>query len=357
MKRIIRIFALVMALSVLLTATSFADNGYGVTPTDRTKLHVRVNGYDVKFPDAQPYIDEAGRTMVPLRFATEALGAEVEWEQATRTAIMTKNGIVVKVSIGNNMVTIIENGATRQVQMDTTAVLKEGRTYVPIRYVAEGLGAYVDYSNSYRTVGIYQDVLTPAEIAKLHSYQRYNFMIGDYNRDVAEGKTIDSNRYPYYREFQESFASAREILFDTFTHKSTVANFNSLGESMEMRNEDEFYAKVVQEAIAELGWESDVLTVEFRTDNSCIYAYPDGSNRTFSVRGYLTYTDNGIMDNNADGHAKGLVKRVNYVTSRGLGFDVDWLNIEGSITIPIDAQIEIQSGYVNVVGIVALEQP
>lgn len=351
MKRIIRIFALMLSFAMAMSVTSLGFSLPGTSPTDRTKLSVRVNGYDVKFPDAQPYIDEAGRTMVPLRFATEALGAEVEWEQATRTAIMTKNGIVVKVSIGNNMVTIIENGVTRQVQMDTTAVLKEGRTYVPIRYVAEGLGAYVDYSNSYRTVGIYQDVLTADEIAKLHSYQRYAFMSSDV--------TIDDS---YHKEFKESFASAREVLYDANYESPREKIFDNLGIRMDTNQEDLYFETLAKEIAAELRWNAEGLNIEFRTDASCIYADPDSPGAFFLVRGYLTISNNGYndatktFDNDSDARIKTIIYNNKEAVERGLGEKIVMPDLYQSITIPVDVQVEIDRQIVRAAGIVVLEQ-
>ena len=227
MKHTFRFLALVMALCMMLTATSFA----AVTPTDRTKLHVRVNGYEVDFPDAQPYIDENGRTMIPLRFATEALGAEVTWEQSTKTASIAKDGIVVKVTIGKDTISVTESGSTQYVVMNTTAVLKEGRTYVPIRFVAEALGAYVDYSASYKTVGIYQDVLTAEEITKLH----------EYNRNVISSDNEVDDTDEYKKEFLESFASAREISYDTFYKTNLVTKFDDLGVSLAANDEEKYF--------------------------------------------------------------------------------------------------------------------
>lgn len=360
MKRIIRIFALVIALSMVLTATCFAK--VGTSPTDRTKLNVRVNGYEVEFPDAQPYIDENGRTMIPLRFATEALGAEVEWEQATRTASITKNGITVKVSIGQDLITIIENGGERQVQMNTTAVLKEGRTYVPIRYVAEALGAYVDYSNIYKTVGIYQDVLTADEIEKLHSYQRYDYMIGSsYNEALINKSSLsaaDASKYSYLKEFTESFASAREIMYDENIESSRIRYFNDLGITGAPCNEDLYFETLVKEAVAELNWQSEGLNIEFRTDTSCIYATPDASSRTFSVRGYLviTYANNNWTEKGVS-HRSSMDYVNNFCVEKGLGYKIPWPHMGESVIVPIDAQLEVKTQAVEVVGIIVLEAP
>jgi len=124
----------------------------------------------VDFPDAQPYIDKNDRTLIPVRFVAESLGADVSWYGATNTAYCKKNGITVAITIGNKNLKVTKNGKTSTVVMDTEAVNGQSRTYVPIRFVAEALGAYVDYSTLYRTVGIYQDVLTPEQIELLRSY-------------------------------------------------------------------------------------------------------------------------------------------------------------------------------------------
>lgn len=68
---------LTSALTIAMSA-SFSFTGATATPsgqrTDEAPL-VRVNGYTVSFPDAQLYIDENDRTLIPLRFVAEHLGA------------------------------------------------------------------------------------------------------------------------------------------------------------------------------------------------------------------------------------------------------------------------------------------
>ncbi|MBR2132828.1 MAG: copper amine oxidase N-terminal domain-containing protein [Oscillospiraceae bacterium] len=309
MKRRTRYFcawALVLVCTMAFPMASFASRGNHndkyesfrpQTPTDRTTLNVRVNGYEVNFPDAQPFVDENGRTMIPLRFATEALGAEVEWDSKTRTASISKNGITAKVSIGSDIVTVVKDGGSSQVTMDTTAVLKDGRTYVPIRYVAEALGAYVDYSAIYKTVGIYQDVLTAEEIEKLHSYQRYGSVerTDDYEQKLAEGKEVDLERFCYHEEFQDSFASARELLYDSWydsVDATYTRKFPTLGISVPRNDEELYMESLVKEAKAFLDFDSENYKVEFRTDTSSIYSPPD-DDVFWNVRGYLVVTTTG----------------------------------------------------------------
>ncbi len=132
-------------------------------------LAVRVNGYLTDFPDAQPFIDENSRTLIPLRFVTEALGADVSWDQTTKTATVEQDGIRCDITIGKADMLVTENGNTSTVTMDTQAVLKDSRTFVPIRYVAESLGAWVGWSNAYKTVEIVKGHLTPEEDELLYN--------------------------------------------------------------------------------------------------------------------------------------------------------------------------------------------
>ena len=78
----------------------------------------------------------------------EAFGAGVDWDPATRQAIVIKDGTVVKVPIGKKY--ILVNG--KQVAIDTSAVIQNGRTYLPIRAVVEAFGGSVEWSSTFRTV-------------------------------------------------------------------------------------------------------------------------------------------------------------------------------------------------------------
>jgi hypothetical protein len=104
----------------------------------------------VNFPDAEPFIDDNGRTQVPVRFVSEALGAEVGWEGSTKTVTISQGDKEIKIVIGKKDYTI--NGEKNL--MDTEALLKEDRTFVPIRFVSEGLGARVEWDSAVRTVYI-----------------------------------------------------------------------------------------------------------------------------------------------------------------------------------------------------------
>ena len=279
-KNFARILCLVLAMTTLLATGAMAAN-----PTATTGPDVRVNGEIVDFPDGKPYVDENNRTMIPVRFVTEALGAKVGWEGSTQTVTISKDSTTVTIKIGSPELTVTKNGKATKVQMDTAATIKDGRTYVPIRFVAEALGAKVDYSGTYSVVGIYADTLSAEEITKL---QAYPHTAPERAITYAQGKTKytgDTLKFYYGdRTGFDTFANAREHLYHTMERNGTYY-FRTIGKTLTKSDNDTFFKTVVDEAIAEVTYKSERLTVTFHTDESCIYQ-GDGMDRTTAcVRG------------------------------------------------------------------------
>jgi hypothetical protein len=113
---------------------------------------MEVNGNYVYMKDAAPYI-KAGRTYVPVRYlAEDALGASVTWDEANKTVTITKGDKTVVLVIGDKVAKV--NGA--DVQMDVAPeITPEGRTMLPARWVAEGLGFNVDWIAAQKQVLIF----------------------------------------------------------------------------------------------------------------------------------------------------------------------------------------------------------
>ena len=82
--------------------------------------------------DIVPFIDNS-RTLVPLRFVSEALKAKVDWDGETRTAILTSGEKTIKVQINSSI--MLAGG--KAVELDCPAKIIEGRTMVPIRAISE----------------------------------------------------------------------------------------------------------------------------------------------------------------------------------------------------------------------------
>lgn len=112
-------------------------------------IKVLVNDNLVYFPDQQPYI-ENGRTMVPIRFVAEALGAQVDCSKDGIVSI-DKGGIHIRMKIGESKATV--NGVVKT--FDAKSVLTpKYRTMVPLRFVSETLGAAVEWDEKTYTVTI-----------------------------------------------------------------------------------------------------------------------------------------------------------------------------------------------------------
>jgi len=112
------------------------------------QITVVLDGRTLQF-DVQPTIID-GRTMVPMRVIFEELGANVEWDGATRTITATSSDLVVRTTVGNRVIDVNGNRIT----MDVAPIIIDGRTLVPVRFVSEAFGADVEWEAGTRTVFI-----------------------------------------------------------------------------------------------------------------------------------------------------------------------------------------------------------
>lgn len=102
-----------------------------------------------KTMDTTPVINSDDRTLVPVRFVAEALGAQVNWNADDQTVTIIKDGKTVVMTIGQKDYSLDGKAMT----MDTAPVINsDNRTMVPVRFVAEALGASVDYTDGVITI-------------------------------------------------------------------------------------------------------------------------------------------------------------------------------------------------------------
>jgi len=113
------------------------------------QVMVMVQGKEVSY-DSAPYIDNNNRTMVPLRVITEALGANVVWDDKDRSITITYETGVIRLVIGSGQALV--NG--KEKTMDTIPVIKNNRTMVPLRYVGEFMGAQVSWDGDFYIVKV-----------------------------------------------------------------------------------------------------------------------------------------------------------------------------------------------------------
>lgn len=177
------VLAMVLVASMIPCSVSAASSPINVT----------VDGVAVQWTDATPYVDANNRTMVPLRAIGEAMGLEVEWDNTDKTAtfatayeekdavswgevmdtdndskadsFMGSSGVVftlnekmaVSAILFYKFGTHVENAEPTYteadvINMDTAAVMKDGRTYAPVKYLAEFYGYTVTWDQKTSTV-------------------------------------------------------------------------------------------------------------------------------------------------------------------------------------------------------------
>ena len=151
MKRIALVCALCLAALLLPLSAGAAGT-----------VTVTINGTPVAYNDSYgyPFVDAAGRTKVPFRRTMETFGCTVSWNGWKGIATAKKDGVTVDVPIGQKY--ILVNG--NKVAIDTAALLKNDRTYLPIRAVAEAFGAMVTWDGRTQTVAI----TTGSSLVRVH---------------------------------------------------------------------------------------------------------------------------------------------------------------------------------------------
>lgn len=92
--------------------------------------------------DAAPVIRN-DRTLMPIRIITEALGGKVDWNGATKEVTLSINDKEIKMTIGKTLE-----------KYGVAPVIIDGRTFVPVRFVADELGANVVWDDATKTVTI-----------------------------------------------------------------------------------------------------------------------------------------------------------------------------------------------------------
>jgi hypothetical protein len=104
--------------------------------------------------DAPPVIVE-GRTLIPIRTIIESLGGTVAWDAGSRTVTISLGGTKLNLVIGKSSALV--NGKSMPIDSTNPKVVPQilnSRTMLPLRFVAESLGADVQWQSSTQTITI-----------------------------------------------------------------------------------------------------------------------------------------------------------------------------------------------------------
>ena len=175
------------------------------------QIQIELDGQCVTFTDSsgQPFVDENDRTLVPFRQMFEAYGANVSWQPDTRVASAQIDQTRVEVPIGATYIWV--NGEKQSI--DTSAIIKDGRTYLPVRAVSEAMGASVLWNQQTRMVSINRPTITTA-------------VLGHTDGDLGLGATRDA--------LENAYGKPSSILpslygFDWWLYADDYNNYTQIG--------------------------------------------------------------------------------------------------------------------------------
>ncbi len=152
---------------------------------------MEVNGVDTEIDTGRgtaPIVTN-GRTLVPIRAIIEAFGGTVGWDDATRTVTLTLDDDVIKLTIDST--TAYHNN--QKAVLDVAPAIINGRTMLPIRFVAEGFNLGVAWEGDTRRVTVISNTFTDEE------YQVLMSMLPNYSGEPYV--SINGNK-PFFKDYE-----------------------------------------------------------------------------------------------------------------------------------------------------------
>lgn len=136
-------------------------------------VQVNMDGQALAFPDTQPQM-MYDTVLVPIRPVLERMGGEVHWDDATQTITANVNGKEVELQINGFVATV--DGKYQDLQ--NAPVMVEGRTMIPMRFLADAFGAQLTWSEPDRMLSIDTDgtataVVTPPATDNIRAVNLY----------------------------------------------------------------------------------------------------------------------------------------------------------------------------------------
>ncbi len=136
-------------LCILFMSLALCSSAAAQTADKHIPIDIIVNGSYIK-TDADPFI-EYDTTFVPIRFVSEALGADsVSWNAGSKTATIIKGG--TKIVLYENKKDAYVND--KKITLSKSARIEGGRLFVPVRFISESFGASVKWDDDYYNVEI-----------------------------------------------------------------------------------------------------------------------------------------------------------------------------------------------------------
>ncbi|MED2001768.1 copper amine oxidase N-terminal domain-containing protein, partial [Brevibacillus formosus] len=179
-------------------------------------ISIKVDGAAVDLPDAKPFIDPAtSRTMVPIRFISEKLGAKVEWDESIQTVKIDRNGKQITLKIGEK----VYKWGDRRFGIDAPAVIKDDRTFVPLRAVSQAFEVYVKWDSAQRLVIVDQNPVIKNVTGKDFPVNEKDATFQAFHQSLAIKDGVLTGKVPkknLYINFSVYFKDGHSSITDVF---------------------------------------------------------------------------------------------------------------------------------------------
>ncbi|WP_217597011.1 copper amine oxidase N-terminal domain-containing protein [Cohnella sp. GbtcB17] len=147
-KNKIRLFGLALLLAAGTAASSGGSAAQAAAAPKPVKLVV--NGNEIAAGTAAPYLDASGSVFVPLRMVSQLLKSYVDWDGPKKLVSVYAPNRTVKLTLGSKTAQLND----KSIALNAPALMKNNTVYVPVRFVAQSLGAAVKWQSAQRTVTI-----------------------------------------------------------------------------------------------------------------------------------------------------------------------------------------------------------
>lgn len=214
---------LIIIFQIVVITFTFSEN---LT----SNVSVFIDGNKVIFNEnlASPFVDKNNRTLVPLRTVFEKYGAKVNWNFLKQEATIDYNNHFLEIPIGENY--IYEDNI--KYKNFAKAIIKNNRTYIPVRKIIELIGGKVNYDSNTKTVIINHNYKVRDEVLIKNKllYQLQNLNIDDVINSGYKIIIMD-----YSEDGSENDAYSKDEIQRLKNSKITPLAYISIGEAEKYR--------------------------------------------------------------------------------------------------------------------------
>lgn len=232
-----RILPLALAFIMLFSSLAIAAR----------QVKITLNGTEVK-TDVEPVLKD-NRTLVPVRFISEALGYKVEWNEAKREVAVEKGSDKLLLTIGNKKSLL--NGVEKE--NDVAPQIMNNRTFVPLRFIAENFLVKVEWDDKTSTVILTTEnpvnisgVLGNVDLSNLTEAEKeyVNNFVKSQQRLI--GKLAEFKKYAF-EDFNKYSKSELLVNFNRLTTESldVIADTREIVVPEKFKVSNDFYRKVM----------------------------------------------------------------------------------------------------------------